>query len=312
MRVVQSIGKATVANIACGFDILGFSVDCLYDIVRIKKVDDFKGIKLKVLNNKKVPEDPKKNTAGYAVKEYLKRFQISKPGLLIELDKKLPLGSGMGSSAASAVAALLAVNALYDNIATKEELFQIGLKCENLACGSAHGDNVAPSLYGGITVIKHSEPLKVIQLPIPDDLYCLLVHPEVEVNTRIAREVLPTKVPLSLAVKQWSNIASLISGFFLNDKEIISYSLEDYLIEKERADLIPNFYRMRDIAIKNGAFNLSISGSGPTVFSFADNIKVLQSTGVEIAEFLSGKGIHCQTYSFRLTNEGSYVQFLEE
>ncbi|MFW6263604.1 MAG: homoserine kinase, partial [Thermotogota bacterium] len=231
MRYVQAIGKATVANVGCGFDILGFSVEGLYDIVRIRRCSAFQGIKLKVFNNKTLSVDPDQNTAGFAVKEYLKQFGNYEDGLFIELDKRMPLGSGMGSSAASSVAALLAVNAIYGNLATKEELFRIGLKCEKLACGSAHGDNIAPSLYGGITLIKHTDPVKVIPIPIPDELYCLLIHPEVEVNTKKARAVLPKTVPLSLSVKQWSNIGALISGFFLNDKELIKNSLVDYLIE---------------------------------------------------------------------------------
>lgn len=312
MRHVQAIGKATVANVGCGFDILGFSVDGLYDIVRIQRVSDFEGVKLKVLNNKKLPVDPDQNTAGFAVKEYLKQFHIFGHGLFIELDKRMPLGSGMGSSAASSVAALLAINALYDNLASKDELFQIGLRCEKLACGSAHGDNIAPSLFGGITLIKHSEPVKVISLPIPDELYCLLIHPEVEVNTKKAREVLPETVPLSQSVKQWSNIGSLISGFFLNDKDLIRHSLDDYLIEKKRAVFIPYFNEMRNIALKNDAFNLSISGSGPTVFSLADSINKLQSTKSEIEQLLLGKGIIYQSHLFRLNNEGSYVQSMEE
>jgi len=312
MKYVQAIGKATVANVGCGFDILGFSVEGLYDIVRIKRCSDFEGIKLTVLNNKRLPIVPEQNTAGFAVKEYLKQFHISGHGLYIELEKRMPLGSGMGSSAASSVAALLAINAIYDNLATKDELYQIGLRCEKMACGSAHGDNIAPSLYGGITLIKHSEPVKVIPLPIPDDLYCLLVHPEVEVNTQEARAILPANVPLSLSVKQWSNIGSLISGIFLNDKELIKHSLMDFLIEKSRADFIPHFYEMRSIALKNDAFNLSISGSGPTVFSLSDSFEKLQSVKIAIEQLLTNKGIICQSYLFQLNNQGSYVQQLEE
>ncbi|MFP4461341.1 MAG: homoserine kinase [Thermotogota bacterium] len=312
MRYVQAIGKATVANVGCGFDILGFSVEGLYDIVRIRRCSAFQGIKLKVFNNKTLSVDPDQNTAGFAVKEYLKQFGNYEDGLFIELDKRMPLGSGMGSSAASSVAALLAVNAIYGNLATKEELFRIGLKCEKLACGSAHGDNIAPSLYGGITLIKHTDPVKVIPIPIPDELYCLLIHPEVEVNTKKARAVLPKTVPLSLSVKQWSNIGALISGFFLNDKELIKNSLVDYLIEKNRAVFIPHFYEMRTIALKYDAFNLSISGSGPTVFALADSIKKLQQVKDGIEHLLNINGIKNQHYLFRLNSEASTVECLEE
>jgi len=312
MRYAQAIGKATVANIGCGFDILGFSVDCLYDIVRIQHRSDFQGIKLKVLNNNKLPEDPSKNTAGYAVKEYLKQYHLKEHGLLVELDKRLPLGSGMGSSAASSAAALLAVNAIFDHLATTEELFKIGLRCEELACGSAHGDNIAPSLFGGVTLIKHSDPMKIISLPIPNGLYCLLIHPEVEVNTQKARAVLPVDVPLSLAVKQWSNIGSLISGFCLKDKQLIKESLSDYLIEDKRASFIPLFYEMREIALKKDVFNLSISGSGPTVFSFSDSCEKLQVVKEEIEQLLFSNGIKCQSYISLLNKRGSYVQSLEE
>ncbi|MDN5359236.1 MAG: homoserine kinase [Thermotogaceae bacterium] len=312
MRWAQAMGKATVANVGCGFDVLGFSVDCLYDVVTIKRCSDFQGVKLKVLNNKKVPNDPDKNTAGFAVKEYLKLFQIQGDGLFVELDKRLPLGSGLGSSAASSVAALLAVNAIYDNLATKEELFNIGLRCEQLACGSAHGDNIAPSLYGGVILIRHSNPMKVIPIPIPEELYCLLIHPEVEVNTQDARAVLPKSVPLSLAVKQWSNIGALITGFCLKDKKLIRDSLNDYLIEEERAAFIPHFYEMKDIAYKSNTFNLSISGSGPTVFSFSDSYDKLLNEKEKIEKLLEATGISCQTYLSRLNNKGSYVQSMGE
>ncbi|MEA1884301.1 MAG: homoserine kinase [Thermotogota bacterium] len=312
MRLAQAIGKATVANIGCGFDVLGFSIDCLYDVVTITRCSDFQGVKLKILNNKELPNNPEKNTASFAVKEYLKMFHIQGDGLFVELDKGLPLGSGLGSSAASSVAALLAVNAIYDNMATKEELFKIGLRCEQLACGSAHGDNIAPSLYGGVTHIRHSNPMKVIPLPIPEDLYYLLIHPEVEVNTKEGRAVLPETVPLSLAVKQWSNIGALITGFCLKDKMLIRDSLSDYLIEEKRAAFIPHFYEMRDIAKKSDTFNLSISGSGPTVFSFSDSYDKLLNEKEEIEKLLRATGINSQSYVSLLKNKGSYVQSLEE
>lgn len=312
MSVVQAVGKATVANISCGFDILGFSVDNLFDIVRIHRTDDFRGVRLKVFNNKTISDDPDKNTAGFAVKEYLNKFQLTRQGIFIELEKRMPIGSGMGSSAASSVAALLAINTLFDNLATREELFQIGLNSEKMACGSAHGDNIAPSLYGGITLIQHSHPKRVISLPVPNSLYCLLIHPDVEVNTQNAREVLPEKVPLDLVVKQWSNIGSLISGFFLNDLDIVKRSLMDYLIEPHRVDFIPYFSEMRTIAVKHQAFNLSISGSGPTVFSLSDQEKNLQTVRSDIERLLTEKGIACQAYLFKLNQHGSYAHRLEE
>ena len=312
MRYAKAIGKATVANIGCGFDILGFSVDCLYDVVTIHHRSDFQGVKLQVLNNDKLPKDPDKNTAGFAVNEYLKQFHLTKHGLLVELDKRLPLGSGMGSSAASSAAALLAVNAIFDHLATTEELFQIGLRCEELACGSAHGDNIAPAIFGGVTLIKHSDPMKVLPLPVPDGLYFLLIHPEVEVNTQKARAVLPKEVALTLAVKQWSNIGSLITGFCLKDKMLIRDSLSDYLIEEKRAAFIPCFYEMREIALKNDVFNLSISGSGPTVFSFSDSYDKLQIEKEEIERLLFAHGIKCQSYISLINTKGSYVQSLEE
>ncbi|HPF17331.1 MAG TPA: homoserine kinase [Thermotogota bacterium] len=312
MSIVQAFGKATVANISCGFDILGFSVDSLYDIVKIHRTKDFMGVRLKVLNNHTISDNPDKNTAGFAAKEYLNKFQLTRQGVFIELEKRMPIGSGMGSSAASSVAALLAINTLFGNLATREELFQIGLSSEKMACGSAHGDNIAPSLYGGITLIQHSQPMRVISLPVPDSLFCLLIHPDVEVNTKNAREVLPENVPLALAVKQWSNIGSLVSGFFLNDLDMVKNSLTDYIVEPNRVDFIPYFSEMRTIALKHQAFNLSISGSGPTVFSLSDQEKSLQSVRKEIEQLLTSKRIACQTYLFKLNHHGSYANILEE
>lgn len=269
-REVRVFAPATVANVVCGFDILGFAVNEPGDEV-IMRLTDKPGITISKItgDDGRLPLSPEKNTVSVSVKHYLEHIGRTDVGLDIELHKKMPIGSGLGSSSASTVAGLFAAKTLLGENQEPIELLPFAMKGEELACGQGHADNVAPALFGGFVLIRSYDPLDVIRLPHPKDLYCAIVFPEVDVPTREARQIIRNKVFLKDAVTQWGNIAGLVSGLFMQDIDLIGRSMKDVLVEPVRSMLIPDFYKMRELAMENGAVSFGISGSGPSVFAFA-------------------------------------------
>jgi len=280
MKSVTVFAPATVANVACGFDIFGFAVHEPGDVAKVIRREK-PGVEIVKItgDDGKLPKSAEKNTAGFAAIRYLETIG-SRQGIAIELQKKMPLSSGLGSSAASAVAVLWAINTLFANRLTKAELLYIALQSEKLACGAAHADNVAPALFGGFVLIRPSgssrisgedEPPDIVELPVPENLYCSIIHPEVEVRTAAARNILSPTVPLNDAVRQWANTAGLVAGLYRKDFALIGRALNDNIIEPQRARLIPHFYEVKQAAIENGALGCSISGSGPSVFALSQS-----------------------------------------
>jgi homoserine kinase len=265
---VKVFAPATVANVVCGFDVLGFAVNEPGDEV-IMRITDRPGVVISKItgDDGRLPLDPSKNTVSASVQDYLQSIGRTDLGIDIELHKKMPIGSGLGSSSASTVAGLFAVNTLLGNPLTNTELVPFAMKGEELACGYGHADNVAPALLGGFVLIRSYEPLDVIALPFPDELYSAIVYPEVDVPTKDARQMIRSKVLLKDAVKQWGNVAGLVSGLFMKDYGLIGRSMVDVLVEPTRSILIPDFYKMRSIAMDMGAISFGISGSGPSVFA---------------------------------------------
>lgn len=268
-REIKVFAPATVANVVCGFDILGFAVNEPGDEV-IMRLTDKPGITISKItgDDGRLPLSPEKNTVSVSVKHYLEHIGRTDVGLDIELHKKMPIGSGLGSSSASTVAGLFAAKTLLGENQEPIELLPFAMKGEELACGQGHADNVAPALFGGFVLIRSYDPLDVIRLPHPKDLYCAIVFPEVDVPTREARQIIRNKVFLKDAVTQWGNIAGLVSGLFMQDVDLIGRSMKDVLVEPVRSMLIPDFYKMRELAMENGAVSFGISGSGPSVFAF--------------------------------------------
>lgn len=262
---------ATVANVGCGFDILGFALQSPGDEVTAE-LSSQPGVVIKGIegDNQRLPLNPQKNTAGVSVLKFLEHIG-AKEGVALFLRKKMPLGSGLGSSAASAAAALFAVNHLFGSPLTTRELVPFAMEGERVACGSAHADNVAPSLLGGIVLIRSYSPLDLVEIPVPAGLHAAICHPHLEVNTADARQILRKEVSLRDAVKQWGNIAGLIAGFYRNDLQLVGRSLEDFIIEPARSDLIPGFAKVKESAIKGRALGCSISGSGPSMFALCAN-----------------------------------------
>lgn len=286
MSYVKAIAPATVANVSCGFDIFGFAVESPSDEV-IMNFSDKPGVVIREItgDNGKLPLDASLNTAGVAVKAFLKETGRD-AGVEIILNKRLPLGSGMGSSAASSVAALVAVNELMGRPCTREQLLPFAMEAERIASGSAHADNVAPSLLGGFILIRGYHPLDVTHIPTPDDLHCTLVHPHLELRTEDARRVMKATIPMKDAITQWGNIAGLVAGLMKPDYGLIRRSLQDVVAEPVRSVLIPRFHAIKQLAIERGALGAGISGSGPTIFALSTDPTIAASVGTAIqAEF---------------------------
>lgn len=306
---IRVFAPATVANMICGYDILGFAVNEPGDEVIMKRVDKI-GVQINSIKGDggKLPLDSDKNTVSACVKLLLNDLGIEDQiGVEIDLIKHMPIGSGLGSSSASTVAGLFAINSLLGNPLTKEELMPYCVEGERLACGHGHADNVAPALLGGITLIRGYEPLDIINLPVPDDLYAGIVYPQVSVPTRDARQLIKNKVALKDAVVQWGNIAGLITGLFKNDYDLISRSMNDVIIEPTRAILIPEFYEMKQIALDNNALSFGISGSGPSVVAITKGKEVAQQITNKIQDHLSKAGIESYQYVSSVNNEGPKV-----
>lgn len=271
-KSVNVFAPATVANVVCGYDVLGFAVDAPGDEV-IMRIRDEPGVKITKISGDdgRLPYDPAKNTVSLSVQHFLNHIGREDVGVEIELYKKMPIGSGLGSSSASTVAGLFAINTLMDSPLTRMDLVPFAMKGEEMACGYGHADNVAPALLGGFVLVRSYEPLDIIQLPYPEELYCSIVFPQIDVPTRDARQIIRTKVPLKDAVVQWGNVAGLVSGLYTKDIDLIARSMKDVIVEPVRSILIPDFYRLREIALENGALSFGISGSGPSVFTFTRN-----------------------------------------
>ncbi|WP_164108765.1 MULTISPECIES: homoserine kinase [Sphingobacterium] len=295
---VRVFAPATVANMICGFDILGFAVDKPGDEVKMYRVAE-PGVRIRSItgDDGRLPLDPDRNTVSACVKMLLSDLGLLNDiGVEIELNKHMPIGSGLGSSSASTVAGLFAINVLLGSPLSKTELMPYCVEGERLACGYGHADNVAPALMGGVTLIRGQVELDVIKLPVPEELFVGIVFPQVDVPTRDARKLIKDKVLLKDAVVQWGNIAGLVAGLFQNDYSLIGRSMQDVLIEPTRAILIPEFYEMKRIALENGALSFGISGSGPSVVAVSRGEAMAQLIVDKIKSHLSTREIDSYQY----------------
>lgn len=308
MKSVKALAPATVANVSCGFDIFGFAVESPCDEVVLTLNSNAGVVITKVEGDDgRLPTEATRNTAGVAVIEYLKATGNSHVGVAIELYKKLPLGSGMGSSAASSVAALVAINHLMGNPLKREQLLPFAMEAERVACGSAHADNVAPSLVGGFVLIRGYDPLDVVSIPTPDDLYCTLIHPHLELKTEDSRKVLKVSVPLKVAVTQWGNIAGLVAGLMKKDYDLISRSMQDVIAEPIRSVLIPGFEAIKSEALKAGALGSGISGSGPTIFALSASREAALKVGESVQKQFAVFQLDSEVYVSKINQHGAKI-----
>ena len=306
-KEVKAYAPATVANVVCGYDVLGFAIENPGDEVVLRPNSKNKVEIIKIEgDNGKLSYDPDKNVVGHVIKLFLEEIG-SNQGVDIELYKKMPLNSGLGSSAASSVAALVAINELMDNPMSKYDLLPLTIEGERLATGNAHADNVAPSLLGGLVLTRSYEPLDIIKLPSPKGLYVTSVHPNVDVPTGEARKIIKQEVPLKLAVQQWGNVAGLVAGFTTNDLDLIGRSMQDVVIEPVRSMLIPYFKEMKRSALDKGAIGFGISGSGPSVFALCENEEKAENVKIALKKILGDFDIECQALVTKINHEGAKI-----
>jgi len=308
MKTIRAFAPATVANVACGFDILGFAVDSPGDEVIITLTED-SCVKIKSIvgDEGELPLDSSKNTVSLVIQEYLNHIGRTDLGVSIELIKKMPLKSGLGSSAASSVVGVYALNKLLGSPLSDLELLPFAMKGEELACGSAHADNVAPALLGGFVLVRSYSPLDVIKLPTPKKLYATIIHPHIEVKTKDARSILRADVKMKDAIVQWGNVAGLVAGIMNEDYDLIGRSLEDVLVEPIRSLLIPGFDKVKEEALDAGALGCSISGSGPSIFALSTDKEVAKRIGEKMTLVFDELNVESEVYISKVSDQGPRI-----
>ncbi|MGB3151504.1 MAG: homoserine kinase [Maribacter sp.] len=278
MKEIKVFCPATIANISCGFDVLGVALDSVGDEMIVRKTTK-KGITITKLEGQELPMETLQNVAGVAGLALLAQSDYE-GGFEIEIYKKIKAGSGIGSSAASSTGAVWAMNELLDTPFSTLELVKFAMEGERLASGVAHADNVAPALFGGFTLVRSYDPLDIVQIPSPLELYATVIHPQIEIKTSDSRKILKTNITLEEGIKQWGNVGGLVAGLFKEDYELIGRSLVDHIVEPIRSILIPGFDSVKNNAITAGALGCGISGSGPSIFALSKG----ETTAVRVAE----------------------------
>ncbi|HOT96615.1 MAG TPA: homoserine kinase [bacterium] len=304
MEQIRVFAPATVANVASGFDVLGFALEQPGDVVTLTRTR-LPGVRVTAIHGDqgRLPFDSGKNTAAVAAGALL--AAIGDPfGLELVVEKRMPLASGLGSSAASAVAAVTGANLLAGSPLGKEQLLPFTLLSEKAACGSAHADNVAPALLGGFVLVRSTEPLDIIQLPVPPGLACAVVHPHTEVRTEDARRILRKEIQLAVAIRQWGNLAALVAALYRGDLELLGRSLQDVVAEPVRSVLIPGFDAVKAAALAAGALGCSISGSGPSVFALCADLAACASAGAAMTAAFRQAGLASDLYISKVNTAG--------
>jgi homoserine kinase len=304
MKRIKITAPATVANLVCGFDVLGMALNDPQDIMELSFSDD-PGIRIRHTDGYDLPVEPSQNVAGASLLALLQEYD-KKIGFDLVVEKCIKPGSGLGSSAASSAGAVVAANHLLDHFFSKEDLVRFAMNGEKLASGVKHADNIAPCIYGGVTLIRSIFPLDIIQLSAPA-LYVTVVHPQIEVKTSDARQILRKEVQLKDAIKQWGNIAGLVAGFMKADYDLIGRSLEDVIIEPVRSILIPGFDEVKKKSKEAGALGGGISGSGPSIFMLGKEEKTAKQVETVMTEIFTRVGIDFKTYTTTINYEGVEV-----
>ena len=305
MKSIKVMSPSSVANLSCGYDILGICLDHVGDEMVITKKNS-PGLSITNIKGAKLSYSVDKNVAGIAAKSYLSK-NPSKFGFEIEIIKKVAVGSGLGSSASSAVAAVYGIDYLLERNSNKIDLIKHAVDGEQFASGEAHADNIAPTMFGGLTLVRDLKTLDILNLPFPKDLFITILHPEIELKTSILRNVLNKKISIKKVVKQTANLGGLISGLYSNDYQLISRCLVDEIVEERRASSIPGFYSLKESAIQNGALGFGISGSGPSIFSISKGKKTASSVKKGFEKVYSQKNISFKTFISKINYEGVKV-----
>ncbi|WP_185866133.1 homoserine kinase [Blattabacterium cuenoti] len=310
MKGIKIFSPATVANLACGFDVIGLALDLPKDEIFLYKSNK-PGIRINRIHGTSLPNDPKKNVAFVALQFLLKKYEQKqrfekeeKIGFEIELIKNIHPGSGIGSSAASAAGVVYGANILLGNPFSTIQLIRFAMEGERVASGTAHADNVAPSIMGGITLVRSYKPLDITKLHAPNELWVSVIHPQIEIKTSDAREILKQKILMTDAIRQWGNVGALVAGFYQENYGLISRSLEDVIVEPIRAMLIPAFYELKIRCKEIGALGGGISGSGPSVFMLSKGSYTAKKVTEVMNRVYSPLKVDYKTYTSPINQQG--------
>ena len=304
MNSVKILAPATIANLVCGFDVLGLAINNPKDVMEVTLSEE-PGIAIHHKDEHELPTEPAKNVAGVALMSMLEEVNDA-PGFKITIDKRIKPGSGLGSSAASAAGIVVAANYLLKNKFSKDDLVRFAMAGEKLASGVKHADNIAPCIQGGVTLIRCIFPLDVVKLTAPP-MYVTVVHPQIEIRTSDARQILRREVQLKDAIKQWGNIAGLVAGMMKHDYDLIGRSLEDVIIEPVRSILIPGFHLVKKRCKEAGALGGGISGSGPSIFMLSKEESIAKQIEYIMTEIYFSLGIDFKTYVTTVNYEGVQI-----
>lgn len=302
MEEIKIFAPASVANISCGFDVLGFCLDPIGDIMHVSKTET-PGVQIGTVTGQELPIDPLKNVASVAVSALLEAHP-SKKGFRIDIDKRIKPGSGIGSSAASAAGAVFAVNELLGKPYSRNELVQFAMAGEALASGAAHADNLAPVLLGGFTLVRCNNTLDILKLPTPPDLFATVIHPKIELKTIHSRAILKNEIPLKKAVVQWGNVGAFVSALYTQDYELLSRSMQDEVIEPLRSMLIPKFNEVKQAALASGALGSGISGSGPSIYALSKGKAMAIKVGDAMKTFYDQIGLDYDIHISSINEKG--------
>jgi homoserine kinase len=301
MKKITIQAPATIANLVCGFDVLGLALEAPYDVMTLE-LQEQPGLLIEHSDGFGLPTIPEENVAGAALLAMLEQVTDA-PGMKLTIDKRIMPGSGLGSSAASAAGAVFAANQLLGKNFSTNDLIRFAMFGEKVASGVKHADNITPCLLGGVTLIRSILPLDVVSLDAPA-MFITVVHPQIEVRTSDARQILKKEVPLKLAIKQWGNIAALVAGLMQGDHELIGRSLEDVIIEPARSILIPGFDRIKKACLEAGALGGGISGSGPSIFMLSKSHETALQVEQVMQDIYRNIGIDFRTYVTSLNKGG--------
>lgn len=303
MKQIRVFAPASIANLGCGFDVMGLALDEVGDILEMT-LDEGRGISIVNDTDVPLPEDIESNVITPVIRKFFAMTGL-KGKVEVRICQKIYPGSGIGSSSASSAAAAYGINELFGCPLTEEELVICAMEGENLASGGYHADNAAPALMGGIVLIRGYEPLDLVKLPVPGNFYCAVIHPHLVVNTKEARGILPKAVPMHNAVKQWGNVGGLIAGLYSGNIGLIGRSMEDAVAEPYRKQFIPDFDELRYKVLQTGAMAMNIAGSGPSVFALADCREVAQKSANIMKTHFDGLDIQSEVYVVKVSNKGA-------
>lgn len=310
LKGLRVFAPATVSNVACGFDVLGFAIEKPGDEIVVKQTRDFEGVKIMKIYgdpSKKLPLEVSKNTAGVSAQMLLDEINYSGPGFEMYIHKKMPYGTGMGSSSASAVGGVFAVNELLRRPFERRDLLRFAIAGEKVADGAIHGDNVAPCLMGGMVLVRDAENAEAHRIFLPEGLQAVVLYPKIELLTKDSRSILSETVLLKNHIIQSANLASMIIGFSRNDLDLVARSMKDIIIEPQRAKLIPHFYEIQKAAYEQQAIGCSISGAGPSIFALFPNTLAAEKGAKAMRAIYQKNKIKNQVYISPINNTGAVI-----